>query len=135
MPSALETSESLGLSTPCEVSLTRDSPNRHATVFLLSLKPALNKLCDYSLVPGTIAGISQHLLFLDTTSQQDGGGLEVLDWHAKTEGTALLPRIPELVSLASETSDDRPIRFLSVRCLPRLGPFLRPHTCNVGGMH
>ncbi|KAG1901523.1 uncharacterized protein F5891DRAFT_979354 [Suillus fuscotomentosus] len=74
----------------------KDSPNRHATVFSLSLKPALNKLCDYSLVPGTIAGISRHLLFLDTTSQQDGGGLEVLDWHAKTEGTALLPRIPEL---------------------------------------
>ncbi|KAG2097704.1 uncharacterized protein F5147DRAFT_816365 [Suillus discolor] len=74
----------------------KDSPNRHATVFSLSLKPALNKFCDYSLVPGTIAGISQHLLFLDTTSQKDGGGLEVLDWHAKTEGTALLPCIPEL---------------------------------------
>lgn len=75
---------------------SRDNPNRHATVFSLSLKPPLNKLCDYSLIPGTVAGISRHLLFLDATSQQDGGGLEVLDWHAKTEGTALLPRIPDL---------------------------------------
>ncbi|KAG1843656.1 hypothetical protein C8R48DRAFT_678696 [Suillus tomentosus] len=55
-----------------------------------------HKLCDYSLVPGTIAGISRHLLFLDTTSEQDGGGLELLDWHAQTEGTALLPCIPDL---------------------------------------
>ncbi|KAG1768895.1 hypothetical protein EV702DRAFT_1143371 [Suillus placidus] len=75
---------------------SRDNPNRHATVFSLSLKPTLNKLCDYSLIPGTVAGISRHLLFLDTTSQQDGGGIEVLDWHTKTEGTALLPRIPDL---------------------------------------
>ncbi|KAG1822893.1 uncharacterized protein BJ212DRAFT_1331234 [Suillus subaureus] len=75
---------------------SRDNPNRHAAVFLLSLKPALNKLCDYPLIPGTVTGISRHLLFLDTTSQQDGGSLEVLDWHAKTEGTALLPRIPDL---------------------------------------
>ncbi|KAG1883781.1 hypothetical protein F4604DRAFT_1736446 [Suillus subluteus] len=75
---------------------SRDNPNRHATVFSLSLKPALNKLCHYSLIPGTVAGISRHLLFLDTTSHKDGGGIEVLDWHAKTEGTALLPRIPDL---------------------------------------
>ncbi|KAG2117567.1 hypothetical protein BD769DRAFT_1484627, partial [Suillus cothurnatus] len=74
----------------------RDKPNKHATVFSLTLKPALSKLCDYSLIPGTVAGISRHLLFLDTTSEHDGGGLELLDWHAKTEGTALLPRIPDL---------------------------------------
>ncbi|KAG1741671.1 hypothetical protein EDB19DRAFT_1704482 [Suillus lakei] len=74
----------------------RDQSNKHATVFSLTLKPALSKLCDYSLIPGTVAGISRHLLFLDTTSEQDGGGLELLDWHAQTEGTALLPRIPDL---------------------------------------
>lgn len=79
----------------------RDQPNKHATVFSLALKPALRKLCDYSLIPGTIAGISRHLLFLDTTSEPDGGGLELLDWHAQTEGTALLPRIPDLVSAKS----------------------------------
>lgn len=76
----------------------RDQPNKHATIFSLASKPALSKLCDYSLVPGIIAGISRHLLFLDTTSEQDGGGLELLDWHAQTEGTALLPCIPDLVS-------------------------------------
>lgn len=75
-----------------------DRPNKHATVFSLALKPALSKLCDYSLIPGTITGISRHLLFLDTTSEPDGGGLELLDWHGQTEGTALLPRIPDLVS-------------------------------------
>ncbi|KAG2130686.1 hypothetical protein DEU56DRAFT_815132 [Suillus clintonianus] len=76
----------------------KDQPNKHAAVFSLALKPALSKLCDYSLIPGTIAGISRHLLFLDTTSELDGGGLELLDWHAQTEGTALLPRLPDLVS-------------------------------------
>ncbi|KAG2136338.1 uncharacterized protein EDB93DRAFT_1254000 [Suillus bovinus] len=74
----------------------RDQPNKHAAVFSLALEPALRKLCDYSVVPGIVAGISRHLLFLDTTSEKDGGGLELLDWHAQTEGTALLPRIPDL---------------------------------------
>ncbi|KAG1719399.1 hypothetical protein EDD22DRAFT_1055072, partial [Suillus occidentalis] len=55
-----------------------------------------HKLRDYSLIPGTVAGISRYLLFLDTTSVQDDGGLELLDWHAQTDGTALLPRIPDL---------------------------------------
>ncbi|KAG1721866.1 uncharacterized protein EDB91DRAFT_229269 [Suillus paluster] len=74
----------------------RDQPNRHATMFSLSLEPALSKLCDSLSVPGIVAGVSRHLLFLDTTSQHDEGGLELLDWHAQTEGTALLPRIPDL---------------------------------------
>lgn len=74
----------------------RDQPNKHATILSLASKPALSKLCDYSLISGTVAGISRHLLFLDTTSVQDGGGLELLDWHAQTDGTALLPRIPDL---------------------------------------
>lgn len=75
---------------------SRDNPNRYAAVFSLSSQPALNKICDYPLIPGTIAGISRHFLFVDTTSQQGGGGLEVLDWHTEKEGTALLPRIPDL---------------------------------------
>lgn len=107
MPSVAGTSESLILK--AKGSLTVNRPNKHATVFSLALKPALSKLCDYSLIPGTVAGISRHLLFLDTTSEQDGGGLELLDWHAQTEGTALLPRIPDLVSVPSATSNDRPV--------------------------
>ncbi|KAG2365818.1 hypothetical protein BDR07DRAFT_599486 [Suillus spraguei] len=86
---------------------SKDNSNRYAAVFSLSLKPALNKLCDYPLIPGIVAGISRHFLFVDTTSQQGGGGLEILDSHAKKEGTALLPRIPDLVSLLSTTSDNR----------------------------
>ncbi|KAG0702552.1 hypothetical protein DFH29DRAFT_1046259 [Suillus ampliporus] len=74
----------------------RDQPNKSAAVFALALEPAISQLCDYSFIPGTVAGISRHLLFLDTTSEQNGGGLELLDWHAQTEGTALLPRIPDL---------------------------------------
>ncbi|KAG1880069.1 hypothetical protein F4604DRAFT_1954035 [Suillus subluteus] len=115
----------------------RDKPNKHATVFSLTLKPALSKLCDYSLIPGTVAGISRHLLFLDTTSEQDGGGLELLDWHAQTEGTALLPRIPDLfgpflgfvhfsdhILVAWETC----ISAFPVPDIPAQGRMVIPHT-------
>ncbi|KAG1835833.1 hypothetical protein DFJ58DRAFT_820277 [Suillus subalutaceus] len=115
----------------------RDKPNKHATVFSLTLKPALSKLCDYSLIPGTIAGISQHLLFLDTTSEHGGGGLELLDWHAQTKGTALLPRIPDLfgpylgfvhfsdhILVAWETC----ISAFPVPDIPAQGRMVIPHT-------
>lgn len=55
-------------------------------------------LCDYARVPGAVAGIWKHLLVLDTTRELGGGGLELLDWHAQTTGTALLPCFPDLVS-------------------------------------
>ncbi|KAF9237447.1 hypothetical protein BU15DRAFT_75992 [Melanogaster broomeanus] len=74
----------------------REQSNGFAKVLTLSLKSPFATLCEYSLVPGVIAGISHHLLLLDTTGEPDGGGLELLDWHAQTTGTALLPCIPDL---------------------------------------
>lgn len=56
-------------------------------------------LCDYARVPGIVAGVWRHLLLLDTTRELEGGGLELLNWHAQTTGTALLPRFPDLVSV------------------------------------
>lgn len=63
-------------------------------------------LCDYARVPGVVAGVWRNFLLLDTTRELEEGGLELLDWHAQTTGTALLPRLSDLVSI--------------VRPLPRL---------------
>ncbi|KAG9311245.1 hypothetical protein JVU11DRAFT_8327 [Chiua virens] len=66
-----------------------------AKVLSTSLKTPFMTLCDYARVPGVVVGIWQHLLFLDTRELEDGG-LELLDWHAQTTGTAVLPRLPGL---------------------------------------
>jgi hypothetical protein len=73
-------------------------------VLSFSLKAPFTTLCDYSLVPGVVVGISNHLLLLDTTGEPGGGGLELLDWHTGATGTALLPCFPDLVSEADRES-------------------------------
>ncbi|KAF8552642.1 hypothetical protein OG21DRAFT_1486025 [Imleria badia] len=71
---------------------------RSAKVLSTSLKAPFVTLCDYARVPGVVAGVWRHFLLLNTTRelQVGEGGLELLDWHAQTTGTALLPRLPEL---------------------------------------
>ena len=76
----------------------QDRSHRFAKVLSTSLKAPFVTLCDYARVPGILAGIWRHLLLLDTTREPGGGGLELLDWHAQTTGTVLLPRLPDLVS-------------------------------------
>ncbi|KIK93074.1 hypothetical protein PAXRUDRAFT_145849, partial [Paxillus rubicundulus Ve08.2h10] len=82
----------------------REQSGGFAKVLSFSLKAPFTTLCDYSLVPGAIAGISNHLLLLDTTGEPGGGGLELLDWHTEATGTALLPCLPDLVSQANRES-------------------------------
>ncbi|KAH7904936.1 hypothetical protein BJ138DRAFT_1106399 [Hygrophoropsis aurantiaca] len=81
---------------PKHQALIRGRANGYAMVLALGPKPYFRSLCEYSRVPGVIAGITDNLLFVDTTAEPGGGGLELLDWRAQTTGTVLLPCIADL---------------------------------------
>jgi len=74
----------------------RAGSKHSAKVLLTSLKGPFVTLCSCPRIPSTLAGVSGHLLLFDTTRELVEGGLELFDWRARTVGTAILLRLPEV---------------------------------------